>query len=66
LSGSNPSYRPKAYRFILDEIEKGRQAYVICPMIEESGCGYRKCRKLRTDFKKEMPSKVKIEILHET
>ena len=30
------SYRPKAYSFIEKEIEKGRQAYVICPMVEES------------------------------
>lgn len=27
-------YRPTAYKFIKDEIEKGRQAYVICPMVE--------------------------------
>lgn len=30
------SYRPKAYRFMQDEVEKGRQAYVICPMVEEN------------------------------
>ena len=29
------SYRPKAYEFIAKEVEKGRQAYVICPMVEE-------------------------------
>jgi len=29
-------YRPQAYRFITSEIEKGRQAYVICPMVEDS------------------------------
>ncbi len=29
-------YRPRAYRFIRSEVEKGRQAYVICPMVEES------------------------------
>ncbi len=32
----NPSYRPKAYEFIVKEIAAGRQAYVICPMVEES------------------------------
>lgn len=32
----NVSYRPKAYDFIRREVEKGRQAYVICPMVEES------------------------------
>lgn len=30
------SYRPKAYRFITRQVELGRQAYVICPMVEES------------------------------
>lgn len=29
------SYRANAYRFIEKEIQKGRQAYVICPMVEE-------------------------------
>lgn len=29
------SYRPTAYKFIAGEIRKGRQAYVICPMVEE-------------------------------
>lgn len=30
------SYREKAYRFIEKEVREGRQAYVICPMVEES------------------------------
>lgn len=30
------SYREKAYQFIGKEIAQGRQAYVICPMVEES------------------------------
>lgn len=29
------SYRPKAYAFIEKEVRNGRQAYVICPMVEE-------------------------------
>lgn len=29
------SYRPKAYEFIAKEVSAGRQAYVICPMVEE-------------------------------
>ena len=32
----NENYRPTAYRFIEKETAKGRQAYVICPMVEES------------------------------
>ena len=29
-------YRPKAYSFIEKQIRQGRQAYIICPMVEES------------------------------
>ncbi len=31
----NPGYRKTAYKFIYDEIKKGRQAYIICPAIEK-------------------------------
>lgn len=31
----NTSYRPKAYEFIEKEVRAGRQAYVICPQVEE-------------------------------
>ena len=31
----NASYRPKAWQFIADQVAKGRQAYVICPQVEE-------------------------------
>ncbi len=30
------NYRPNAYRFIAKQVAEGRQAYVICPMVEES------------------------------
>ena len=29
-------YRKRAYNFIMKEVQNGRQAYVICPMVEES------------------------------
>ena len=29
------NYRNTAYKFIVSEVEKGRQAYVICPMVEQ-------------------------------
>ncbi len=35
----DPSYRPKAYAFIASQVKEGHQAYVICPMVEESGSG---------------------------
>ncbi|MCH5344228.1 MAG: ATP-dependent DNA helicase RecG [Acetatifactor sp.] len=31
----NTAYRPKAYEFIQKEVAAGRQAYVICPQVEE-------------------------------
>ncbi len=31
----NTTFRPKAYSFIEKEVKEGRQAYVICPMVEE-------------------------------
>jgi len=31
----NTSYRTKAYEFITKEVRSGRQAYIICPMVEE-------------------------------
>lgn len=30
------SYRPTAFRFIEKQVKEGRQAYIICPMVEES------------------------------
>ena len=31
-----PHQRQRAYQFVLDEVKKGRQAYVVCPLVEES------------------------------
>lgn len=31
----NTAYRPKAYEFIEKQVAEGRQAYVICPQVEE-------------------------------
>ncbi len=31
-----PAQRQRAYKFVLDEVKKGRQAYVVCPLVEES------------------------------
>jgi ATP-dependent DNA helicase RecG len=31
-----PTQRAKAYKFVIDEVRKGRQAYVVCPLVEES------------------------------
>ena len=31
----NTSYRPRAYKFIAGQVKEGRQAYVVCPQVEE-------------------------------
>lgn len=59
------NYRKNAYKFIYEEIRKGRQAYIICPMVEpndmldlENVSDY--VQKIRKIF----PKEVKIEKLH--
>ncbi|MCH5265966.1 MAG: ATP-dependent DNA helicase RecG [Lachnospiraceae bacterium] len=32
----NTAYRPNAYKFMKEQIDQGRQVYIICPMVEES------------------------------
>lgn len=32
----NTDYRPNAYRFMKNQIDAGRQVYIICPMVDES------------------------------
>lgn len=32
----NTDYRPNAYKFMKQQIDLGRQVYIICPMVEES------------------------------
>ncbi|MCL1832831.1 MAG: ATP-dependent DNA helicase RecG, partial [Oscillospiraceae bacterium] len=34
--GVNTSYRERLYRFIIKQVAEGRQAYIVCPLIEES------------------------------
>ena len=60
-----PDYRKKAYDFIAGQTAQGRQAYVICPMVEpsemieaENVLDYTKV------LKKSLPSDVTVEYLH--
>ena len=61
----NTSYRPKAYEFIAKEAAKGRQVYVICPMVEE---GELEDVENVTDYadklKAALPSSVQVAYLH--
>ena len=61
----DPGYRPKAYTFIERQVAEGHQAYVICPMVEESEMieaenvlDYTKA------LKKALPPSVIVEYLH--
>ena len=61
----NTSYRPKAYEFISKQVAMGRQAYVICPLVEEGELEEAEnvmeyAQKLRAA----LPSSIVIEPLH--
>lgn len=58
-------YRPKAYEFIINQVNSGHQAYVICPLVEEAE---NMEGKNATDYAKELehilPSHIKVGLLH--
>lgn len=61
----NTSYRPKAYSFIEKQVRQGRQAYVICPMVEESeGMDAENVLNYTQKLKENLPSDIQIEYLH--
>ncbi len=61
----NTSYRPKAYAFITREVEQGRQAYVICPMVEESEMMEAENVVDYTEkLRRALPSHIRVEYLH--
>ncbi len=58
-------YRPVAYRFIAEEVSKGRQAYVICPMVDESETiEAENVLEYTEKLKEAMPSSLIVEYLH--
>lgn len=61
----NTAYRPKAYEFITDQVKKGHQAYIICPLVEESENSEGEnvsdyARQLQT----QLPSEIRVGVLH--
>jgi len=58
-------YRPKAYDFIVNQVNERHQAYVICPLVEDSE---NMEGKNATDYAKELeeilPSHIKVGLLH--
>lgn len=67
----DPGYRGRAYKFILDEVKKGRQAYVICPAIEKDpedemtgGSDLENVLDYTDSLRKIMPENVTVASLH--
>lgn len=63
-------YRKKAYAFIAGEAAKGRQAYVICPMVEPNdelmgeGAALENVIEYTEKLKRALPDTVRVEYLH--
>lgn len=59
------SYRPNAYEFIKKQVALGHQAYIICPMVEESeSIEAENVVDYANKVRQEMSSEIIIEILH--
>jgi len=62
------SYHARIFKFISDEVEKGNQAYIICPLIEESESEDRKdvnsVLKFAEDLKNGVFADIPLKILH--
>ena len=58
-------YRKKAYQFIQRQVEQGHQAYVICPMVEESEAVEAENVVEYTEIlHRELPENITVEYLH--
>lgn len=60
-----PDWRPNAYRFIEKEVAAGHQAYVICPMVEESEMlEAENVTDYTEKLRNQLPPSIRIEALH--
>ena len=62
----NTRYRKKAYGFIAAEVKKGRQVYVICPMVDENenAGDIENVTDYTQKLRNELPVQIRIEFLH--
>ena len=61
----NTGYRPKAYSFIAEQVRLGHQAYVICPLVEESeNMEGENVQSYAAQLKEQLPEEFTIEIMH--
>lgn len=59
------SYRPNAYKFIENQVHAGRQAYVTCPMVEDSeNIEAENVIDYAKKLSGELPDDIKVEYLH--
>jgi ATP-dependent DNA helicase RecG len=59
------SFRPKAYAFIQRQVEQGRQAYIICPMVEESeGLDAENVQDYTKMLQNTLPPSIQVQMLH--
>ncbi len=59
------SYRPKAYRFIENEVHAGHQCYIICPMVDENEeIEAESVEKYTVELKAVLASDINVEFLH--
>ena len=61
----NSSYHATAYKFIENQVREGRQAYVICPMVEESeAMEAENVIEYAARLKERLPAFIQVEYLH--
>lgn len=61
----NTSFRPKAYSFIAREVGMGHQAYIICPMVEESeAIEAENVIDYAENLRRQLPPSIRVEYLH--
>ena len=59
------NYRENAYKFIAGQVKEGRQAYVICPMVEESeNVDAENVVEYAENLKAALPPQIRVEYLH--
>ncbi|MFL0195953.1 ATP-dependent DNA helicase RecG [Clostridium sp. WILCCON 0269] len=61
----NKNLKDKAYKFALEEIKKGRQVYVVCPLVEESDkLNLSSVKEIHDNLKEKYFKDVQLDILH--
>ncbi|MCA9031611.1 MAG: ATP-dependent DNA helicase RecG [Planctomycetaceae bacterium] len=58
-------YRQRTYEYVRDEVRKGRQAYVVCPLVEESeSLDLRAAEQLHAELKEGIFHDLRLGLLH--